>query len=190
MSRSFTHVLTIYVTEAQHAEVARRAESRRIAMSDVVREAIDSHIKPRKPRKGGKNCPFLTPDQVAQIHTRRAAGETLRSIAADLNVSHVSIIKRLRTSPAEAALDGEERGDSPPSTPPALPSVASAGEPLTRQQVCGLLAEGRRGRAEIDARIAEMHRPAASDVEKAKAAHPWRRGRAVSARRVPGGRVE
>lgn len=96
----------------------------------------------------------------------------------------------LTVSPAEAALDGEERGDSPPSTPPTLPSVASADEPLTRQQVRELLAEGRRGRAEIDARIAEMHRPAASDVEKAKAAHPWRRGRAVSVRRVPGGRVE
>jgi hypothetical protein len=120
VSRSYTHVLTIYVTEAQHNEVARRAESRRVAMSDVVREAIDAHVKPRK---GGKHCPALTAEQVATIRARRASGETLQSIAADYGVSHVAILKRC----AEAARDVDVE-TAPPSAPPTS-RVASARRP-------------------------------------------------------------
>lgn len=127
----FKHPVTFDASTDLRSRLDAAAAERGVPRAALIREAVEAHLGAlsKRPRKGGKNCPFLAPDEVARIRARRAAGETLRSIAADFNVSHVAIIKRLRTSPAEATRDDGDGRDSPPSAPVSPSSrVASAGE--------------------------------------------------------------
>lgn len=55
MSRSFTHVLTIYLTEDQHDRVAQWSNARRVGMSEIVREALDKHLGKAPPAEAARD---------------------------------------------------------------------------------------------------------------------------------------